>query len=161
LLHREGRVHFWKVRMRPGMPVLFAESRPDAPEAVLAAGEYPSGSRKPLGEALFLCLPGNPVSVLATYLTLGRTLLDGLQGRSEPRPRLRARLRSGWRKTHDRLEFLRGRLHCGDDGQLWVEANPADGSHRMRAAADSDALIVIEEGEQVLEAGSIVDVLTY
>ena len=142
LLQAEGRVHFWKVRMKPGMPVLFAD-----------------GGR--LGEALFLCLPGNPVSVLATYLTLARTLLDGLQGRAEPRPRLRARLGAGWRKTHDRLEFLRGRLAYGDDGRLHVEPNPADGSHRMRAAADSDALIVLAEGEMVLEAGSVVEVLPY
>ncbi len=161
LLQREGRVHFWKVRMKPGMPLLFAESRPEAPDDALEAGEYPSGSRKPLGEALFLCLPGNPVSVLATFLTLGRRLLDGLQGRSEPRPQLRARLHSGWRKTHERLEFLRGRLSCDADGVLWVEPNPADGSHRMRAAADSDALIVLPEGELTLDAGATVDVLVY
>ncbi len=142
LLQAEGDVHFWKVRMKPGMPVLFAD-----------------GGR--LGEALFLCLPGNPVSVLATWLTLGRALLDGLQGRSEPRPRLRAHLRTEWRKTHDRLEFLRGRLSCDDEGRLQVEPNPADGSHRMRAAADSDALIVLGEGEMTLEAGSAVDVLPY
>lgn len=161
LLQREGRVHFWKVRMKPGMPVLFAESAPESPENALTSGEYPSGSRKPLGEALFLCLPGNPVSVLATYLTLGRALLDGLQGRAEPRPRSRARLRSAWRKRHERLEFLRGRLDCDEHGQLWVEPNPADGSHRMRAAADSDALIVLGEGEMALDAGTPVDVLTY
>lgn len=142
LLQVEGEVHFWKVRMKPGMPVLFAD-----------------GGR--LGEALFLCLPGNPVSVLATWLTLGRALLDGLQGRIEPRARLRARLSTHWRKTHERLEFLRGRLSCDDDGRLHVEPNPADGSHRMRAAADSDALIVLGEGEMTLEAGSIVDVLGY
>lgn len=142
LLQAEGDVHFWKVRMKPGMPVLFAD-----------------GGR--LGDALFLCLPGNPVSVLATWLTLGRTLLDGLQGRSEPRPRLRARLATQWHKTHDRLEFLRGRLSCDDEGRLHVEPNPADGSHRMRAAADSDALIVLGEGEMTLEAGSAVDVLPY
>lgn len=142
LLQAEGNVHFWKVRMKPGMPVLFAD-----------------GGR--LGEALFLCLPGNPVSVLATYLTLGRTLLDGLQGRAESRPRLRARLSADWRKTHDRLEFLRGRLSCDDEGRLHVEPNPADGSHRMRAAADSDALIVLGEGAMALEAGSLVDVLPY
>ncbi|MES2668838.1 MAG: gephyrin-like molybdotransferase Glp [Pseudomonadota bacterium] len=142
LLQAEGDVHFWKVRMKPGMPVLFAD-----------------GGR--LGEALFLCLPGNPVSVLATWLTLGRALLDGLQGRIEPRPRLRARLATQWHKTHDRLEFLRGRLSCDDEGRLHVEPNPADGSHRMRAAADSDALIVLGEGEMTLEAGSAVDVLPY
>lgn len=150
LLQAEGRVHFWKVRMKPGMPLLLAESH--------SALEGGAGG---LGEALFLCLPGNPVSVLATYLTLGRALLDGLQGRAEPRPRLRARLRTSWRKTHERLEFLRGLLSCDEDGQLWVEPNPADGSHRMRAAADSDALIVLGEGERTLEAGSVVDVLVY
>lgn len=142
LLQAEGAVHFWKVRMKPGMPLLFAD-----------------GGR--LGDALFLCLPGNPVSVLATYLTFGRALLDGLQGRAEPRPRMRARISSTWRKTHERLEFLRGRLSYDDDGGLHVEPNPADGSHRMRAAADSDALIVLGEGDQVLEAGSVVDVLPY
>jgi molybdopterin molybdotransferase len=142
LLQAEGHVHFWKVRMKPGMPVLFAD-----------------GGR--LGAAMFLCLPGNPVSVLATYLTLGRDLLDGLQGRAEARPGLRARLGTEWRKTHDRLEFLRGRLSCDSEGRLHVEPNPADGSHRMRAAADSDALIVLGEGEMVLEAGSAVHVLPY
>jgi molybdopterin molybdotransferase len=151
LLQAEGRVHFWKVRMRPGMPLLFAESH----------SALDGGAGGGLGEALFLCLPGNPVSVMATYLTLGRALLDGLQGCAEPRPRLRARLRSGWRKTHERLEFLRGSLSCDENGQLHVEPNPADGSHRMRAAADSDALIVLGEGEQVLEAGAVVDVLAY
>ncbi len=142
LLQAEGHVHFWKVRMKPGMPVLFAD-----------------GGR--LGDALFLCLPGNPVSVLATWLTLGRRLLDGLQGRAEPRPQLRARLSTDWRKTHDRLEFLRGRLWYDDEGCLHVDPNPADGSHRMRAAADSDALIVLAEGEMTLAAGDVVDVLPY
>lgn len=142
LLQGEGHVHFWKVRMKPGMPVLLAD-----------------GGR--LGEALFLCLPGNPVSVLATYLTLGRALLDGLQGRNEPRQRVRACLSSAWHKAHDRLEFLRGRLSCDDRGRLHVEPNPADGSHRMRAAADSDALIALGEGEIRLQAGDTVEVLPY
>ena len=54
LLADHGRIHVWKVRMKPGMPVLFGE----------------------MDRALFLGLPGNPVSVLATFLTLGRELLN-------------------------------------------------------------------------------------
>jgi len=141
LLQRRGRVHFWKVRMRPGMPALFADG----------------GT---LGPALFLCLPGNPVSVLATCLALARPLLDGLQGRAA-RKSWRARLSAPWRKGHERLEFLRGRLDSDDDGTLWVEPDPADGSHRMRAAADADALIVLEEGVRDYAAGSVVEVLPY
>lgn len=141
LLQRRGLVHFWKVRMRPGMPALLADG----------------GS---LGPALFLCLPGNPVSVLATCLALARPLLDGLQGRA-PRKRWRARLASPWDKRHDRLEFLRGRLASDGDGSLVVEPDPADGSHRMRAAAAADALIVLGEGERRYAAGEVVEVLPY
>lgn len=132
-----GRVHFWKVRMRPGMPVLAAS----------------------LGGAQFLCLPGNPVSVLATYRMLGRRLLDGLQGRRLPRPRWQARLTADFDKRHDRLEFLRGRLRGDGVGGLQVEPNPADGSHRLRAAAAANALIVLPEGAHRFPAGSVVDVL--
>lgn len=145
LLQREGRMHFWRVRLRPGMPVLLADG----------------GGEARLGDAVFLCLPGNPVSVLATYLALARPLLDGMQGRAAPRPRLHARLAASWSKTHDRLEFLRGRLESRTDGSLWAWPNPADGSHRMRAAADSDALLVLAEGARELAAGDVVDVLPY
>ena len=137
LLAANGRIHFWKVRMKPGMPVLFGE----------------------LDRALFLCLPGNPVSVLATFLTLGRDLLDGLQRRHEPRPRWKAVLGAPWRKTHDRLEFLRGWLDGTPDGRLLVMPNAADASHQLRAAADSNALIVLSEGARDYRAGDVIDVI--
>ncbi len=139
LLAAQGGIHFWKVKMKPGMPVLFGH----------------------LDRALFLGLPGNPVSVLATFLTLGRKLLDGLQGRAEPRARRFARLSAAWKKPHDRLEFLRGRLQYGQDGMLSVLPNSADASHRLRAAAESDVLIVLGEGAQEFPAGSVVEVLGY
>ena len=139
LLQESGHLHFWKVRMRPGMPLLFAQ----------------------LDRAQFLGLPGNPVSVLATWLTLGRCLIDGLQGRAEPRLRWHARLTGRFDKRHPRREFLRGCLLPGADGALQVEPNPADGSHRLAAAAQSDALIVLAEGERTYAAGDIVEVLPY
>lgn len=135
----QGRVHFWKVRMKPGMPLLFAQ----------------------MGHAQLLGLPGNPVSVLATYLTFGRCLLDGLQGKQEPRARWHARLAGTFDKRHARREFLRGCLLPGADGTLQVAPNPADGSHRLAAAAQSDALIVLPEGEHAFAAGELVEVLPY
>lgn len=133
----QGEVHFWKVKMRPGMPVL--------------AGR--------LGRAQIICLPGNPVSVLATYLALARRLLDGMQGRLAPRPTWKAKLASGFSKRHDRLEFLRGQLHQDGNGELWVVPNPADGSHRLRAVADSNALVVLPEGAAEWPVGALLDVL--
>ncbi len=136
-LEAQGRIHFWKVLMRPGMPVL--------------AGR--------VGDCQVLGLPGNPVSVFATWLTLGRPFLDALQGRREPRPRLNARLSMPVRKRHDRLEFLRGRLHCDADGQLQVAPNPADGSHRLRAAAEANCLLLLPDGAGEWDAGQVVEVL--
>ncbi|TKS53930.1 molybdopterin molybdotransferase MoeA [Luteimonas yindakuii] len=141
LLRERARILFWKARLKPGMPVLLAEG----------------GS---LGNALFLCLPGNPVSVLATWLALGRRLTDGLQGRA-PRSLRSAKLTQDWDKRHERLEFLRGRLLDDGDGVLHVEPNAADGSHRMRAAADSDALIVLDEGARHYRAGTPVGIIAY
>lgn len=137
LLADHGRIHFWKVRMKPGMPVLFGE----------------------MDRALFLGLPGNPVSVLATFLTLGRELLDGLKRRREPRLQWKAVLGAPWSKKHERLEFLRGRLDGTPDGRLQVMPNAADASHQLRAAADSNALIVLPEGVRDYRAGDVVDVI--
>lgn len=138
LLQARGSVHFWKVKMKPGMPLL--------------AGQ--------LDRAQFLGLPGNPVSVLATYLTLGRVLVDGMQGRLARPPR-HARLQAAIGKTHARREFVRGSLQCDDAGVQWIAPNAATGSHRLRAAARADALLVLAEGPQTLAAGDVVEVLTY
>ena len=136
-LAANGSVHFWKVRMRPGMPVL--------------AGR--------VGDCQVLALPGNPVSVFATWLTLGRPFLDALQGRRTPRPRLHASLSLPVHKRHDRLEFLRGRLVCDAQGCLQVTPNPADGSHRLRAAAEANCLLLLPEGAGEWAAGAVVEVL--
>jgi len=137
VLAQFGETHFWKVKMKPGMPLLFGS----------------------LDQARVLGLPGNPVSVLATYLTFGRALIDGLQGRTEPRPRWRAQLVAPLEKPHARREFIRGHVFSGPNGALHAEANPATGSHRLRAAADSNALIVVPEGPRRLAAGEVVEIL--
>ena len=139
LLAEQGSIHFWKVQMKPGMPLLFGA----------------------LDKSLLLGLPGNPVSALATFLTLGRALLDGLQGANETRPQRFARLAAPWCKSHARLEFLRGQLEHGDDAVLRVLPNPADASHRLRAAAESDALILLPEGEHDYATGDLVEVIGY
>lgn len=138
-LEQHGKIHFWKVRMKPGMPLLFGQ----------------------VGKTLFLSLPGNPVSVLATFLSLGRRLLDGLQGRGEQRSLLRAQLSQSITKQHARLEFMRGDLHIDNQGMISVTPNAATGSHRLRAAAESNALIMLSEGEGTIAAGTMMRVIPY
>jgi molybdopterin molybdotransferase len=113
------------------------------------------------GRALVLGLPGNPVSVLATFRRLALPLLDAMQGRGDRPAALRARLGETVRKNHARLEFRRGLLRCADDGRLEVRAHPASGSHQQRGAADSNALIVMPAEAREIEAGSLVEVEPY
>lgn len=132
-----GKVHFWKVRMKPGMPVLCGE----------------------IGRALVFALPGNPVSTIATFLAFVAPALAALQGAAEPRARTwHARLAAPLAKEHDRAEFLRASLQSRDDGTLWATPLRKQGSGMLRGVAEADALIVVPQEALVLEAGSVVEV---
>ncbi len=137
LLAEHGSVHFWKVRMKPGMPALFGE----------LAG-------KPV-----LALPGNPVSVFATFQVLVRAALSALQGLAPVDPlRWRARLLVPLRKTHKRAEFLRGIHNIDSQGQLWVRPLSGQESHRSVALLQASVLLCLPEAEIDLAAGALVDV---
>ncbi|WP_440223023.1 molybdopterin molybdotransferase MoeA [Dokdonella sp. MW10] len=138
LLAAHGRVHFWKVRMRPGMPVLFGE----------------------LDGALVFGLPGNPVSSYATLLMFVAPALAALQGAREVQPRTwHARLAAPIAKRHDRTEFMRARLASRADGSLWATPVAKQGSGMLRGVADADALIVVPEEARMLETGTVVATL--
>jgi molybdopterin molybdotransferase len=132
-----GRVHFWKVRMRPGMPVLCGE----------------------IGNALAFALPGNPVSTIATFLVLVRPALAALQGAAAVPRRWHARLAAPVDKRHERAEFLRARLETRDDGSLWATPSQRQGSGMLRGVAEADALIVVPEQARALAAGEAVEIL--
>jgi molybdopterin molybdotransferase len=129
-----GEVYFWKVRIKPGMPFLFGR----------------------VGGALLFALPGNPVSGIATFLTLVRPALHAMTGAMEPESTLRVRLRQPLRKRHARAEFQRATLECDMDGVLWATVLARQGSGMLRGVAEADALIVIPEGEQQFDAGHVV-----
>lgn len=133
-----GQVHFWKVRMRPGMPVLCGE----------------------IGAALVFALPGNPVSTIATFLALVQPALAALQGaREDTARRWRARLAAPIVKKHDRTEFLRATLESRDDGALWVTPLRKQGSGMLRGVAEADVLMVVPEDAHDLAAGAVVEIL--
>ncbi|MEW6611993.1 MAG: gephyrin-like molybdotransferase Glp, partial [Pseudomonadota bacterium] len=71
LLERLGRVNFWKINMKPGRPLAFGE----------------------INGATFFGLPGNPVSVMATFYQFVRPALLKRMGMAqvEPLPLLRVR----------------------------------------------------------------------
>lgn len=133
-----GRVHFWKVRMKPGMPLLCGG----------------------IGDALVFALPGNPVSTVATFLLLVQPALLALQGATAPQSRRwKARLAVALAKQHARAEFLRARLDWRDDGACWATPLAKQGSGMLRSLATADALVALPEGACEFDAGSVVDIL--
>lgn len=132
-----GHIGFWKLRVKPGMPVLYAtvEGTP------------------------VLALPGNPVSALITFLLLGRFALRLLAGvdPADP-PALSGSLLEPVRKKHTRREYQRCRLEPDGEGRIGVRPGPAQASHHLRGVRDADALVELPEGELDWPIGRIVRV---
>jgi len=137
LLAEVGRVHLWKVQIKPGMPFLFGA----------------------IGRALVFSLPGNPVSGVATFLALVRPALDAMTRRRPGSVTLRARLTQAVRKTHPRVEFLRASLICDETGALHATPLRKQGSGQLRGVAEADALIMLPEAAQEYAAGTVIEVL--
>lgn len=92
----EGRLDVWQVAIKPGKPLAFGAVRAeDGPEA------------------LFVGLPGNPVSSFVTFLLCVAPLLRALQG-ADPAPPAALPMRADfdWPKADKRREFLRVRLNA-------------------------------------------------
>ena len=138
LLRELGEIRLWKVAMRPGMPFLYGA----------------------IGETRVYGLPGNPVSVFATAVSLVLPALRAMQGRA-PIELESARLAVPVEKRHDRLEWRRGTLFTSGDGRRLLRPHAALGSGMLRGVAESNALFRIEAATRRLGADALVDVLPF
>ena len=148
----EGWLQAWQVAMKPGKPlVLGAVRRPG-----LATGA-PTNDGAPLSatEALFMGLPGNPVSSFVTFLLAVAPLLRALQGCPASLPRaVQVRADFDWPRPDKRREFLRVRFN--DQGGLALFANQSSGV--LTSAVWAEGLADIAPG-QAVKAGDMVPVL--
>jgi len=135
LIAQLGEVHFHKLALKPGRPVLFGT----------------------VNETPILALPGNPVSVMVTCLQLVAPALDHLSGAQARRPlRISAQLDGRVSKSHPRLEFQRGQLIQSSSGKFWVSPVARQGSHQLAALRDADCFLVLPEGPQSYADGDSV-----
>ncbi|MGD8976698.1 MAG: molybdopterin molybdotransferase MoeA [Gammaproteobacteria bacterium] len=137
-LERLGSVGFWKVAMKPGKPVAFGR----------------------IGSALFFGLPGNPVSVMATFYQLVQPALERLRGIERPPPPVlvRAVCSEPLRKRPGRTEFQRGVLEDAGDGRYTVRGVGHQGAGVLRSMAEANCFIVLAADQGPVEAGSEVTV---
>jgi molybdopterin molybdotransferase len=126
---------FWRVALKPGGPTWF-------------------GTR---GDTLIFGLPGNPVSVMVTFLLLARPALIAMAGGDPAGRRTTARLGAEYRKPTDRAHAARFRLELGPDG--WIAwPLPRQGSHLLTSMLAADCLALIPTESPGLAAGERVEV---
>lgn len=137
-LQQTGSVGFWKVAMKPGRPFAFGH----------------------VGDALFFGLPGNPVSVMATFYQLVQPALQALAGMPNPAPPLTVTAVSteSLRKKPGRREFQRGLLTRASDGKLVVSRAGREGSGVLSSMSAANCFIVLPENSGPVAEGEEVTV---
>ncbi|MBM4182176.1 MAG: molybdopterin molybdotransferase MoeA [Betaproteobacteria bacterium] len=133
----EGHIDVWKIAAKPGKPLAFGAVVADARETA------------------FIGLPGNPVAVWSSLLTLVAPYIRRCQGltRIEPeRQRLRADF--GYTLKGNRLEFVRVRRN--ERGGL--DLYPTQDSAVISSAAWADGVALIPAGATILP-GDVVEYL--
>jgi molybdopterin molybdotransferase len=155
-----GEMELWRVAVQPGKPFAFGTAR--------APGDDADPSRPP---TLLFGLPGNPVSTFVTFELFVRPALRRLAGHRETdlfRPRDRAVLLEPVSKSSGRRAFIRavaerdrlGTPQRDDHGRVRVRlagGAGGQGSHVLSALAVADALAVIPEASDNLDAGAEVE----
>ena len=133
----EGRIEMWQVAIKPGKPLAFGAVR-----------------RQAGGEALFIGLPGNPVSSFVTFLLAVAPVLRAMQGLPPALPAaLPMPAHFDWPRPDKRREFLRVRRSGG--GGLDLFANQSSGV--LTSAVWADGLVDNPPGRAIARG----DVVSY
>ncbi len=136
-LDEMGRIEFWRMAMKPGKP--------------LAVGQ--------LGEAVFFGLPGNPVSAMATFYQFVQPALQKMAGADqEPPLLLRMRAAEDLKKRPGRLEYRRGFMSRGEDGEWSVRSTGRQGSHVLTSMSRANCFVILPAESAGVEAGEMVEV---
>nr|WP_245245088.1 gephyrin-like molybdotransferase Glp [Streptomyces palmae] len=137
-----GEVEFRRIAMQPGKPQGFGRIGPD--------------------QVPLLALPGNPVSAYVSFELFVRPVIRTLMGLpSVHRTVVRAVCAKAVASSPaGRRQFLRGRYEPpADERPAGVTPVGGAGSHLVKALAEANALIVVDEDTTEVAAGTEVDVV--
>ncbi|HID50382.1 MAG TPA: molybdopterin molybdotransferase MoeA, partial [Chromatiales bacterium] len=139
-LDRLGEVNFWKIAMKPGKPLAFGR----------------------INSALFFGLPGNPVSVMATFYLFVQPALRRLAGEDAAEPlEFRVPCAEPLKKRPGRTDFQRGILEQDADGNLTVRSVGMQASHILSGMSRANCFIILPRESGNVDAGSLVEVLPF
>lgn len=135
-----GRIEFWRLAVKPGKPVTFGR----------------------IGDCQVLGLPGNPVSVMISFLMFARPLLLKLMG-AEPveSVRLRAMANFSFRRKTGRREWLRAQLQLDPEQGPLIQVYHTHSSGALSSLSWADGLVELPEECAGITPGDFVDYLPF
>lgn len=132
-------IHFHRVNIRPGKPVLFA---------TLPNGSY------------FLGLPGNPISAAVGFRFFVMPLLLTMQGLPLEQP-IMAKLQNSFIKKGNFRQFVKANLRTTGNGEWIVSVSSGQESFKISPLAEGNAFAVLAEELLECEPGMLVPVFPY
>lgn len=134
-----GELRLWRLAIKPGKPLVYGR----------------------INDTAFIGLPGNPVSVFATFCLFVCPVIQLMQGRAWRKPTaLPLRADFDWTQPDSRREFLRARLARGSDDETVVQIFANQDSGVLTSAVWADGFVEIAENETV-RAGDRVNYLPF
>lgn len=125
-----------KVLMRPGKPVVFGN----------------------IGTKLFFGLPGNPVSVMVSFMQFVRPALLKMSGAYKlKKPVIGAKLLEEIRDRSGRKHFIRG-VYSIIDNEFHVKTTGDQGSGILTSMSDANCLIILPANIENVSPGEIVEI---
>ncbi len=125
-----------KVMMKPGKPIVFGTT----------------------GEKIFFGLPGNPVSVMVSFMQFVRPAILKMTGNYKiSKPVLKAITTEVITKKAGRKHFIRGVFHI-KDGILFVSTTGPQGSGILTSMSSANCLIIVPEEIELIKIGESVDI---
>jgi len=125
-----------KVMMKPGKPIIFGVK----------------------GEKAFFGLPGNPVSVMVSFMQFVRPAILKMGGNIQiSKPLVKAKTKEQIIKKKGRKHFIRGFFNI-EEGKFLVSTTGPQGSGILTSMSSANCLIILPEDVEVVESGEMVDI---
>lgn len=141
VLEQMGKLHIWKIAVKPGRPLTFGKIHQQIP---------------------YFGLPGNPVSAAVTCLLFVKPAAKKMLGEKQnDLPRVKAKLTTALKKLSGRVEYQRGVVEQNEDGEWLVSTTGIQDSHVVTSLHVANCFIELGFGSTGAEAGELVDIVPF